>query len=207
MNCSIWTVLIGSGKVLLRKGGTCSTTGCHVRLAMEPENTHGLSQHQSAVVQSEPCQTPPWGSNLTYQSKTVNLTLSHIEGNYGKEDQNSNAIPFVIHVEHLFDEERLPSKGPPTFAWRFSIWFHSGFAFFSIIWVHSWRQTEHHIHWWTLWHVTLRLKNRTFLPAKRASKKGSTRFFLFPSPPKTSLILWMKASSTTRERAMTFSLS
>lgn len=37
---------------------------------------------------------------------------------------------------------------------------------------------------------------RTFLPAKRASKKGSTRFFLFPSPPKMSLMVWTNASST-----------
>lgn len=36
----------------------------------------------------------------------------------------------------------------------------------------------------------------TFLPAKRASKKGSTRFFLLPSPPNMSFIVCTNASST-----------
>lgn len=36
----------------------------------------------------------------------------------------------------------------------------------------------------------------TFLPAKRASKNGSTRFFLLPSPPNMSFIVCTNASST-----------
>lgn len=36
----------------------------------------------------------------------------------------------------------------------------------------------------------------TFLPAKRASKNGSTRFFLLPSPPNMSFIDCTNASST-----------
>lgn len=53
MKLSIWSVPTGSGKVLLRKGGTCSTTGCHIRLmglATEHENTYSLSQHRQQVL-------------------------------------------------------------------------------------------------------------------------------------------------------------
>lgn len=46
VNFGIQTVPTGSGSMLVRKGGTCSATRCHIKLtglAMEHENPHGLS--------------------------------------------------------------------------------------------------------------------------------------------------------------------
>lgn len=109
-----------------------------------------------------------------------------------------------------------------TLTWRLISWFHSGLAFFSIILVHSWNQSNVIIKQ----HLTKDLTNIclttcvlsfscilgvlsvsfTFLPAKLTSRNGSTKFFFSPSPPNTCFTVCTNASSTVRrsERILTY---
>lgn len=55
----------------------------------------------------------------------------------GKKQLTSRFNTKTWSIFHLFISWLLL-----TLTWRFSNWFHSGFAFFSMIWVHSWRCTS-----------------------------------------------------------------
>lgn len=70
-----------------------------------------------------------------YQSYIVNLMHSHMDGNY-RWRQGLGLIFFFFYLNlnlHLYKLIWIFH----TLTWRFMSWFHSGFAFFSIILVHS----------------------------------------------------------------------
>lgn len=79
--------------------------------------------------------------NGTHQSNTVSLIRSHMDGNY----RWGKIFPF----SHLWNKKKNPTYKETalqliviTLTWRLSSWFHSGFAFFSIIFVHSYGKTS-----------------------------------------------------------------
>lgn len=83
-------------------------------------------------------QTPARPSvKATYQSNTVSLIRSHIDGNYRWGGKNIS-IKLQLHVK----KSQCHLSLLLTLTWRLSNWFHSGFAFFSTTFVCSYGEKQ-----------------------------------------------------------------
>lgn len=97
----------------------------------------------SRLLYSFSTQTPRQAcSKRTHQSNTVSLIRSHIDGNYKRGKKYLHWAIYMKQKNLTYPEITMPPIITITLTWRFSSWFHSGFAFCSITFVHNYGEKQ-----------------------------------------------------------------
>lgn len=132
MFISCYTVPTGSRSMLLRKGGTCAAwvTGCYIRFW---KNTQLTTMYKCLLT-----------GNCILTDLPIKDSQFHTLTHWGELWEKNEGSNFMSNttITSAWGAKGFPLLQHLTLAWRLSTWFHSGFAFFSIIWVQSCRSRK-----------------------------------------------------------------